>query len=506
MASNMRKLITEDIQDFLKDKHPEQALQEALRYVQSIIETISDSLVVLDDRLRVISANQSFYNIFLIKPVDTEGKLIYELNGGQWDVPRLRELLEEILPGNTSFSNFEIALEFPGIGKRVMLLNAHRIYSEGRKTQRILLGIEDVTERNNIEQELAASEVRYRRLFETAKDGILILDAETGEIEDSNPFLTDMLGYSKQELLGKELWEIGPVKDINASQKAFRELQDREHIHYEDLPLKTRDGKLIQVEFVSNAFQVNGSKIIQCNIRDISKRKELAQLKDEFIGMVSHELSSPLTIITGSLNTLSTEGQRLSREEANHLLQNAILAADKLSHLLGNLLELSRAQAERLILHEELIKVDHIVKDTVERVTEQYATHNILVDLPPGLTSIYADQLRLERILYNLLDNARKYSPEGSEITIFVKEEKERMVFGVRDHGVGISEADQTKLFQPFQRLNPSGFEGVKGAGLGLLVCRRLVEHHGGQIWVESTPGQGSTFLFSLPVNRDPEA
>ena len=502
MAPKMRKLITEDIHGLIKGKHPEQALQEALRYVQSIIETMRDPLVVLDDSLRVISANQSFYDIFLVTHEDTEGSLIYELNDGQWDIPKLRELLEEILPQNTAFNNFEIDHVFLGIGRRVMLLNARRIYSEGHKTQRILLGIEDITERKHMEQEVTASEVRYRRLFETAQDGILILDAETAQIEDVNPFLVDMLGYSQQEFLGKKLWEVGPVKDIEASQKAFKELQDKEHIRYEDLPLETRSGKQIQVEFVSNVYPVNGRKVIQCNIRDVTERKKLDHLKDEFIGMVSHELSSPLTIITGSLNTLLSEEEQLSRDETHHLLQNASLSADILSHLLGNLLELSRDQAERLILYTEPIRVDHTVKNAVERITDQYKTHEFLIDVPPGLSQIHADPLRLERILYNLLDNARKYSPKGSEVRVFAGEENDNLVIGVSDQGVGITKSDQALIFKPFERLKPAGFEGAKGAGLGLMVCRRLVEVHGGQIWVESTPGHGSTFFFSLPFSR----
>jgi len=502
VASHMRKLITEDIHGLIKGKHPEQALQEALKYIQSILETMRDPLVVLDDSLMVISANQSFYDIFLVSPEDTEGSLIYELNDRQWDIPKLRELLEEILPKNTSFNDFEIDHDFPGIGRRIMLLNARRIYSEGKKTQRILLGIEDITERKRMEQEVAASEVRYRRLFETAQDGILILDAETAQIEDVNPFLVDMLGYSQHELLGKNLWEIGPVKDIEASQKAFKELQNSEYIRYEDLPLETREGKQIQVEFVSNVYPVNGRKVIQCNIRDVTERKKLEQLKEEFIGMVSHELSSPLTVIAGSLNTLLSEEEQLSRDETHHLLQNATLAADTLSHLLGNLLELSRAQADRLILHTEPIKVDLVFKSAVERITEQYSTHKFVINFPKGLPLLNADPMRLERILYNLLDNARKYSPKGSKIMVFTREEKDQLIIGVSDQGVGIPESDQTMIFKPFERLKPAGFEGAKGAGLGLLVCRRLVEVHGGQIWVESTPGQGSTFFFSLPLSR----
>jgi diguanylate cyclase (GGDEF)-like protein/PAS domain S-box-containing protein len=137
---------------------------------------------------------------------------------------------------------------------------------------------------------LEESEARYRRLFETAKDGILILDGDTGRITDVNPFLQDMLGYTTTELVGKALWEIGPVKDIAASQEAMRHLQNSDYIRYEDLPLETKAGERKQVEFVSNVYMVNGWRVIQCNIRDITARKHaevLAQTtKDELLALV----------------------------------------------------------------------------------------------------------------------------------------------------------------------------------------------------------------------------
>ena len=128
---------------------------------------------------------------------------------------------------------------------------------------------------NEVEQEkLKASEVRYRRLFETAKDGLLLLDADTGRITDVNPFLQDMLGYSHNELIGKALWEIGAVKDISASQEAMRQLQKKEYVRYENLALETKVGQHIQVEFVSNVYLVDGWRVIQCNVRDITARKQ----------------------------------------------------------------------------------------------------------------------------------------------------------------------------------------------------------------------------------------
>lgn len=120
---------------------------------------------------------------------------------------------------------------------------------------------------------LKTSETRYRRLFETAQDGILLLDAETGQITDVNPFMVDMLGYPREHFLGCELWEIGPVKDEEPSRQAFRQLQEKRYVRYEDLPLETFDGRRVQVEFVSNVYTVGNVEVIQCNIRDISARK-----------------------------------------------------------------------------------------------------------------------------------------------------------------------------------------------------------------------------------------
>ena len=134
-----------------------------------------------------------------------------------------------------------------------------------------------------IKQSLRESELRYRRLFEAARDGILILDAKTGAIIDVNPFLIDLLGYTREEFIQKKLWEVGAFKDIEASKEAFEALQKNEYIRYKDLPLSGKDGRLIQVEFVSNVYLAGGEKVIQCNIRDITERKQAqdALLKSE---------------------------------------------------------------------------------------------------------------------------------------------------------------------------------------------------------------------------------
>lgn len=179
--------------------------------------------------------------------------------------------------------------------------------------QEFVLGtVRDISERKNAEKKLLASEIRYRRLFEAAKDGILILNAETGAIEDVNPFLMEMLNYSHEEFIDKRLWEIGLFKDIASNKEKFAKLQEEGYIRYDNLPLSTREGKVIWVEFVSNKYDVNGMKMIQCNIRDITVRKEaeekLAESEERYKDLVEN--------ITDLICTHSLDGRVLSLNAA----------------------------------------------------------------------------------------------------------------------------------------------------------------------------------------------
>ncbi len=264
-------------------------LQEIETYAQNIGDTIRDPLIILDRNLCVKSANRAFYKTFKVFPEETEGRLIGDLGDGQWNIPPLLALLRDIVPAKGHFDDYEVTHRFHGLGQRTMLLNARKLYRPGNRTVLIVLEMEDITARKQEETDrkqeetgrkqagaaMAGSEQRYRRLFETAHDGILILGAEEGKITDANPFMTELLEYSHDELLGKELWEIGLLKDKETSQKAFQTLKTEGYIRYEDLPLETRHGKHRAVEFVSNVYPEGERLVIQCNIRDITQRKQM---------------------------------------------------------------------------------------------------------------------------------------------------------------------------------------------------------------------------------------
>ena len=209
----------------------------------------------------------------------------------------------------------------------------------------------DIAERKRIEDALKASEIRYRRLFETAKDGILILDADTGRITDANPFLQEMLGYSHDELLGKRLWEIGPFKDIAASRGAFRKLQRKEYIRYDNLPLETKGRQHRHVEFVSNVYQENGTKVIQCNIRDITLRHQA----EEALANASKELEKRVEERTAELLTANKLMKKML-DEGKRAEEKLTKSRERLRNLSGRLqsmLEEERTRISREI-HDEL--------------------------------------------------------------------------------------------------------------------------------------------------------
>jgi len=636
--------------------------------------------------------------------------------------------------------------------------------------------------RKQAEEKVKASETRYRRLFESAKDGILILDAETGMIVDVNPFLIELLGFSYEEFIGKRVWELGLLEDIFANKTKFAELQNRGYVRYENLPLETSAGQRINIEFVSNVYEVDHQRVVQCNIRDITERKHLEdtqtfllrcgtpssgekffeslarylaqslgmeyvcidrlegdgltartmavynngiyesnisyalkdtpcgdvvgkpiccfprdvrrlfprdaalqdlkaesyigttlqsfdgkpigliavigqkplknqvlaeavlklvalraagelerqqaeealrkseerlrlhtensplaivewdanfvvtrwagaaesmfgwkaaetvgkpiaslnmiyepdipivnatmakltdgvsrsvtssnrnitkdgriisctwynsvlydangkmmsvmsevediterkradQAKDEFISLVSHELRNPLTVIIGSVQTALTPG--LTAGEIKFLMQNAAEGGHSMEQIISNLLELSRYQANRLTLTREQVDIPLMARKVVEQVKLFHPLHHYVLDTAADVPPVIGDPVRIERILYNLIENAAKYSPHESQVKIKLARGETAVTVSVADHGIGMPAERINELFEPFQRLVDQS-EHAKGLGLGLVVCKRLVEAHGGKIWAESKAGKGSTFFFTLPLN-----
>lgn len=263
----------------------ETGLKVLLEYANSIIATLREPFLVLDKNLKVISANQAFYTSYRVREKDTADQLLPDLGNKQWNIPRLLQLLKEIIPERKVVRDYEIEHKFEQIGQRVMLLNAQQLrvpkhvaaaIVEGeteeseQEEELILLAIEDITERKRLHEELKESEERYRRAFETSRDGLLLVHKTEADILNSNESVQELLGYSPEEFLKKKLWEIGVTKNDLNFQEAVSKLEEDGVIHYEDIPLKTKKG----LDINSEVFLVDKAKVIQCNIRDATTRKE----------------------------------------------------------------------------------------------------------------------------------------------------------------------------------------------------------------------------------------
>ncbi len=368
----------------------------------------------------------------------------------------------------------------------------------------VAMHIGHTTEHKRADEALQESHNYLERLTNSMWDAVFSVKMPERVIEWANDSFR-LIGYDPEECVGRTTEFLYPDKSefLDFGNKIKSAIAAGEDILHTEQLLKRKSGEVFSAEITTTIYREKGEVVrVTSIVRDITERKKLDQLKNEFIGFVSHELRSPMTVIAGAVNTVLTEGARLSPEETRQLLQDAALEAQSLSHLLGNLLELSRVQVNRLIIHVEPVDVKKVIQGTIEEIKRQSSAHQFVVDVPRELPSVYADQLRMERVLHNLIENAIKYSPQGGEIRVSAKLEGERLVIGVSDQGIGISLSDQAKLFAPFRRLEESRPDGVGGVGLGLLVCCRLVEAHGGRIWVESEPGKGSTFFFTLPLSH----
>jgi PAS domain S-box-containing protein len=388
-----------------------------------------------------------------------------------------------------------------------------------------------IGDRDEATEALIASEVRYRRLFETAQDGILILDAETGLIVDVNPFLMDMLGLSHDALVGKRIWELGSFKDTIANQDNFTELQQKGYIRYDDMPLETANGRRIDVEFVSNIYLVNGHEVIQCNIRDITARKraeakllemnrhledataranemalraEAANVaKSDFLANMSHELRTPLNAVIGfSEGLLERTDIHFLNEHQKDRLGKIKTSGEHLLQLINGVLDIAKAESGRTDLQITTFDVGPVVREVgemAESLAKDKPAVRFTVDLEEHLPPITSDRDKIRQVLANLLSNAIKFTEQGS-ITLRARRNNGSLALRVEDTGEGINAECLDHLFERFYQGEQRKHRSAHGTGLGLAISKAFANLLGGTLTVESVEGQGSTFTLTVPL------
>jgi PAS domain S-box-containing protein len=360
------------------------AADEVSELAENVINTVREPLIALDQDLRVVKVSSSFYEFFKVEPENTVGQLIYDLGNKQWDIPRLRELLETILFQKAAFDNYEVEHVFATIGRRTMLLNARQIQRVLGKERIILLAIEDITERKRAEDKLR---------------GVL------AELERSN-------------------------KDL-----------------------------------------------------------------EQFASIVSHDLQEPLRMVASYTQLLAERYADQLDEKARKYITYAVEGAIRMQRLVNDLLAYSRISTRGNPLK---ITDSHSILGEVIRNLATVIEESKAIITNEELPMVCADPSQLLQLFQNLLGNAIKFRGENFPlIHVSARDKGGEWVFSVRDNGIGIDGKYADRIFVIFQRLHTR--QEYPGTGIGLAVCKRIVERHGGRIWFESEPGNGSTFFFTIP-------
>ena len=374
---------------------------------------------------------------------------------------------------------------------------------------------------------LSASELRYRRLFEAAHDGIILIDPQTRRIIEVNPFLVVFLGYTREEFIGKELFEIGLLKDESASQAAFRELQAAGTIRYEDLPLATKDGRRVDVEFVSNLYQEGDRQVIQCNVRDITARKQAeaaqrdADLKlsvhaaelenlvnrrtaelrlsntqlETFVHSIANDLRAPLRSMQGFAELLVQDHAKNLNPQGRDYANCISKAAQLMDNLLADLLSLSLISQQKIELTP--VALETVVESALSGCETAIIESEAHIESNSPWPAVVAHATTLREVLVNLIGNAVKFvAGREPQVRLRTEERPEGIVrIWVEDNGIGIPPESHQRIFQVFQRLHATSYAGT---GIGLAIVQKGVERMGGHVGLESIPGEGSRFWVDL--------
>jgi len=507
---NNKKVIQCNIRNNTERKLAEEAqVASEIRY-RRLFETAQDGILILDaDTGQIVEVNPFLINMLGFSRDQFLGKKLWEI-GLFKDIVANKDNFEELQ--RKEYIRYEDMPIETADGQRIAVEFLSNVYTVNNKKV-IQCNIRDNTERKRAEEAQVASEIRYRRLFETAQDGILILDADTGQIVEVNPFLIEMLGFSRDQFLGKKIWEIGLFRDIVANKENFEELQRKEYVRYEDMPLETADGRRIAVEFLSNVYTVNNKKVIQCNIRNITERKKLeedlvvkaAELArsnielQQFAYIASHDLQEPLRAISGFTELLVKRYHGKIDEKADTYIDFITEGTTRMQQMIQDLLAYSRVQTQvhEFVLIDSNVSLDLALSDLQVAIKE----HNAIITSDP-LPSIFADREQITKMFQNLVGNAIKFNQPGvvPKVHISAKQDENNWIFSVSDNGIGISQEYADRIFKIFQRLHTR--DEYPGTGIGLAICKRIAEQHGGTIWIESVPGSGSTFYFTIPKRK----
>jgi two-component system CheB/CheR fusion protein len=487
-------------------------VEDARDYAESIIKAVREPLVVLDEELRVQTANRAFFETFHLSQEQISNRSIYEIDEARWKLPMVSRLLQNLKDDESHLEDVELEREVDGLGTRNFQLNAHHL-RRSQEQDLILLALQDVTDRKK------TAEAKYRRLFETAQDGIVIVDAETGEITDLNPFVGQMLGMNRGAAIGKPFWTVAPLSQLPNGEDILKRLQRDKVVRLPELSLKRSDDqKEIQAEIIANLYAEGAKDVAQFNIRDITERKQFDQQLQQtarleslgiLAGGIAHDFNNLLSGILGNAGLALGEAPPDSPYQS--ALKNVVHASQRAAELTRQML----AYAGKGRLNVRPLDLSDLVKETSKLVEISVPKSvQLRLDLARELPMVAADAGQMQQVLMNLVINGAESIGEGRDGFVCVSTRQETLsaedlrtryastdlpagsyvALDVTDNGSGMDEQVRQRIFDPFFTTK------FAGRGLGLSAVQGIVRGHRGTIQVSSVLGKGSTFSMLLPA------
>lgn len=376
------------------------------------------------------------------------------------------------------------------------------IFDKSGKVLGVILVFRDVTHERKIETLLRLSEEKFRGLYNSIVDGLVRANMDGTFIEGNQAF-ADMTGYSINEISKLNFRRLTPDKWLQVEDKIFREQLFTRGFsdEYEKEYIK-KDGTLFPVSI--KVWLIKDEKGMPCGfwklVRDITKRKQLEQVKDDFISMISHELRTPMSILKEGISQIHEGIHGNITEEQKHILGISLNNVDRLARLINNLLDMSKIESGKVELNRKDVNLVNTAKKVIAgfKIKAKEKGLEIKENFGKEVIIASADEDQIEEIFTNLIGNAIKFTGKG-EIGVSIEEMPDSIICSVLDTGIGISKENMKKLFSKFEQFGRSAGAGEKGTGLGLAIAKGLIDLHHGKIWVESKLGVGSKFSFSLP-------
>ncbi|MCE3294794.1 MAG: hypothetical protein K0R65_508 [Crocinitomicaceae bacterium] len=531
-----------------------QEVEEIYAYHEAILSTIQEPMLILDKDVRIQSANGSFYKTFRVNEEESIGVSLYKLGNNQWDIPPLRELLENIVPKNIRIQNFEVEHTFPVIGKKNMLLNAHRFIKQSNEEELIVLTILDITEVRNLAVELQmkeqkaiekqlqqeknavklseASNKRYNMMLMQSPFAFAVLKGEEMIITLANDSVKELWGKGN-DIEGKSLYEVLPeiveskvpelLNGVFRSGKAYQGYEfltplvrrgKRQNVYFNFVyqPYKEEDERISGVTII--AYEVTGHVLAKNELQKAKSNAEVKtqiaedalKAKQQFLSNMSHEIRTPMSGVIGFANAvLKTKLDPKQRE----YLTAIKTSGDALIVLINDILDLAKADSGKMIFMKSPFNLSALLSVVLQLFEVKLREKNIVMlkEFDERIPQVLlGDPLRLRQILLNLMSNAVKFTPKGS-ISINTRMHSEdaesvRVEFIVTDTGIGIPEARLEHIFNDFEQASDDTSNTYGGTGLGLAIVKQLLELQGGAIYVSSVIDKGSVFNFVLSFRK----